>query len=208
MHEVGLRPVARLRVVGEVRLPQVQRRFERAGDELLLPRIVVPPHRVGLGGDDARQLIEELPHVRRQRRRQLLERALDVVAKRRAGERFEQRAAEVERAQLRHGQAGRQALERLAVHAPPRLAIVVALVVVEREARLFERLQVAADRARRDAQSDASSSIVTPAPRARSISRRIVHWRMTSALRGTREQQILELQEEGLQDCRRWKVAR
>src|SRR5436190_2239398 len=34
-------------------------------------------------------------------------------------------------------------------------------------------------------QSDASSSIVTPAPRARSISRRIVHCRMTSAFRGT-----------------------
>ena len=34
-------------------------------------------------------------------------------------------------------------------------------------------------------QSAARSSIVTPTPRARSISRRIVHWRMTSALRGT-----------------------
>src|SRR6185295_6632836 len=31
----------------------------------------------------------------------------------------------------------------------------------------------------------ARSSIVTPAPRAFSISRRIVHWRMTSAFRGT-----------------------
>src|SRR5947209_20283544 len=35
-------------------------------------------------------------------------------------------------------------------------------------------------------QSAARSSIVTPAPRARSISRRMVHCRMTSALRGTR----------------------
>ena len=34
-------------------------------------------------------------------------------------------------------------------------------------------------------QRDARSSIVTPTPRARSISRRIVHWRITSALRGT-----------------------
>src|SRR3954462_7377555 len=36
------------------------------------------------------------------------------------------------------------------------------------------------------AQIDASSSIVTPPPRARSISRRIVHCRMTSEFRGIR----------------------
>jgi hypothetical protein len=36
-------------------------------------------------------------------------------------------------------------------------------------------------------QSDARSSMVTPTPRARSTSRRIVHWRMTSAFRGTLE---------------------
>ena len=146
MHQVGLGPLAGLRMVGEVRLAQMQRRFERARDELLLTRVVVPPHRVGLRRDDARQLIEELPHVRRQHRGQLLERALDIVAKRRAGQRLEQRAAEVQRAQLRHRQAGRQPLERLTVDPPPRLAVVVRLVVEEREARLLERLQIAPDR--------------------------------------------------------------
>ena len=105
MNQIGLGPIARFRVVGEVRLAKLQRRFERAGDELLLPRVVVAPHRIRLGGNHPRQLIEELPHVRRQRRRELLERALDFVAKRRPRQRLEQRAAEVERAQLRDRQA-------------------------------------------------------------------------------------------------------
>ena len=82
---------------------------------------------------------------------ELLERALDVVAKRRARQRFEQRPAEVQRAQLGHRQPGRQALERLAVDAPARLAVVVRLVVEQRKARFLERLQVAADGPRRHA---------------------------------------------------------
>src|SRR5207248_11486623 len=48
------------------------------------------------------------------------------------------------------GEPGGEALERLAVHAPARLAVVARTVVVERETRLLERLEVAADRARRD----------------------------------------------------------
>ena len=47
-------------------------------------------------------------------------------------------------------QAGRQPLERLAVDAPARPAVVVRSVVEEREARLLERLQIAPDRAGRD----------------------------------------------------------
>ena len=101
------------------RLPLVERRLERAGDDLLLPggSSAAPAHRIRLGGDHARQLIEELPHVRRQRRAELFERALELVAERRAGERLEQRAAEVERAQLRQRQPGGEPLERLAVDA-------------------------------------------------------------------------------------------
>ena len=124
-----------------------------ARDDLLLPDRPVAPRRpaIRLGRDDARQLIEELPHVRRERRRQLLERALDIVAERRARERLEERAAEIERAQLGQREPGREPLERLAVDAPPRPPIVARSIVVEREARFLERLQVAADRARRDA---------------------------------------------------------
>ena len=150
MHQVDLRPIAGLRVIREPGLTQMQGGFEGPRDELLLTRVVAPPQRVGLGGNDARQLIEEVPHVRRQHRGQFLERALDVVAKRRARQRFEKGAAEVQRAQLRHGEAGRESLERLTVHAPARFSVVVGLVVVEREARFLERLQVAPDRPRGD----------------------------------------------------------
>src|SRR3954468_13432169 len=54
------------------------------------------------------------------------------------------------------------------------------------------------------AQSDASSSIVTPPPRARSISRTIVHCRMTSELRGTGTEycKLQDCRIAGLQDCR------
>ena len=100
MDEILLRAVARFRVIRELRLPEVQRRLERARDHLLPARVVVAARRIGLRRQHARQLIEELPHVRRQRRRQLLERALDVVAKQRARQRREERAAEVQRAEL------------------------------------------------------------------------------------------------------------
>src|SRR5207249_47373 len=124
--------------------------FERARDEPLPLRIVLSPRGVGLCCNYTRQLIEELPHVRRQRRRELLERALDVVSKRRAGERFEERAREIQGAQLRDREASRQSLERLTVHEPPRLPVVSLFVVEQGEAGLLECLQVTANRAGRD----------------------------------------------------------
>ena len=66
------------------------------------------------------------------------------------GERFEQRAAEIQRAQLGQRQARGQSLECLAVDHPARPAIVVRTIVVERKAGFFERLKIAADRPRRD----------------------------------------------------------
>src|SRR5262249_23739804 len=83
------------------------------------------------------------------RRRELLERAFDFAAERGARERLEERAAEIQRTQLRHRETGRQALEGLAVHAPPRFPVVVGPIVVERKAGFLERLQIAPDRARR-----------------------------------------------------------
>ena len=77
--------------------------------------------------------------------------ALDVIAEQRACERFHERAAEVQRAHFRERQARSEALERLTVDAPPRAAVVVGLVVIQREARFLERLQVAADCPRGDA---------------------------------------------------------
>ena len=140
MNEVRFRPVARLRVIDDRRLPQVQRRLERPRDDLLLQRSVLAlrpsPPRVRFGGDDARQLIEELAHVRRQRRGELFERALDLVAERRARQRFEQRAAEIQRAQLGQRQPGREPLERLAVDLPPRPPVVSRSIVVRAESPL------------------------------------------------------------------------
>ena len=154
MNDVGLRAVARLRIVDDGRLPQLQRRFERTSDdELAMGRVGVGrgARGIGLRREDTRKLVEKLPHVRRQDRGELLEGAFDVVSERRPRQRFEERAAEMERAQLRQRQAGGEALERLAVHVPPRPPVVVRSIVVEREAGFLERLQVAADGARGDA---------------------------------------------------------
>ena len=130
----------------------MQRRLERARDDLRLAGVVdAGPPRVRLRREDARKLIEKLPHVRREDRRQLLERALDVVSEGRAGQRFEERAAEIERAQLRQRQSCRQPFERLAVDAPARPPIVVRSIVVDGEARFLEGLEVAADGAGGDA---------------------------------------------------------
>ena len=69
----------------------MQGRFERPRNDLLLPPIVVgqAPQRIGLRGDDAWQLVKELPHVRRERRAELVEGAFEFVAERGAGKRLE-----------------------------------------------------------------------------------------------------------------------
>ena len=75
---------------------------------------------------------------------------LQLVAKWRAGQRFEQRPAEIQRAQLGQRQTRRQPLERLAIQRPPRLAVVSRAVVVDRKTGLLERLQIAPYGAGRD----------------------------------------------------------
>ena len=56
--------------------------------------------------DDQRQAVEKLAHAGRQRGRQLVERRRDVLLEGRGGEAFDQRAAEIQRAQLREREAG------------------------------------------------------------------------------------------------------
>ena len=105
---------------------------------------------LGLGLNRERQPVEELPHARRQRRRQLVERVAHVLLERRRRETLDQRAAEIERAQLGEVEAGLvEAPERALLERPVALAVVD--LVEERKSGFLERFEVAADRPRRDA---------------------------------------------------------
>ncbi len=77
---------------------------------------------------------------------ELLEGAPYFVSKRGASQRLDERAAEVQRAELRHGQAGGKSFEGLSVQDPPRSSVVARAIVEDREAGFLERLQIAADR--------------------------------------------------------------
>jgi hypothetical protein len=145
----------------------VQRRVEKLRDEAAMLRRSTRV--VGRGAsawfrlclNRQRQPVEKLPHARRQRAGQLVERPADVLLERRGGETFDQGAAEIERAQLREGEAGLvQATERAVLERPVTFAIVE--LIVEGKPRRLERLQVAPDRARGDA--SAAGQIVDRQP--------------------------------------------
>jgi hypothetical protein len=94
-----------------------------------------------------RQLIEELSHLRRQRTRQLLEGAADVGLERRRGETFDERAAEVQRAQLREREPGFiETAERAMLERPESFAVVH--LVIQREPGGLERFEIPANRPR------------------------------------------------------------
>src|SRR5947208_9957404 len=112
MHHVSFRSIARLRKVHDRSLPQIERRLERAGDDLLLLRRVAPARGVVLRGNHAGKLVEESPHMRSECCGEFLERALYLIAERRGRERFEKRPAEVQRTELREGQSGGESFER------------------------------------------------------------------------------------------------
>ena len=107
-----------------------------------------PGFRLGLHHE--RHAVEELLHPGCQRGRQLVEGAADVALKGRAGQALDERAREIERAQLREGEAGVvEPPEGLLLERPVLLAVV--RLVEEREAGRLQRLEIAPDRARRDA---------------------------------------------------------
>ena len=119
--------------------------FEQSGDHVV-GGYVMPLRASRVGGDHTRQSIQKLLHPRRERRLELVERALDVGQQVRSGEALDQRAAEVQGAQLGKRQAAaRQRPERLRLD-PPELGPIDRLVV-DREPRLLERGEVAPDRA-------------------------------------------------------------
>src|SRR5206468_2024056 len=82
---------------------------------------------------------------------ELLEGALEVVAKGRTRKRLEERAAEIKRAQFRQGQACGDRTKGLSVDDPARPPVVVRPIVEQRKPRFLERLQIAADGPRRHA---------------------------------------------------------
>ena len=101
--------------------------------------------------DGARQPVEELPHGGRQHGLEFVECARDVVSQRRPREAFDQRAAEVQRGQLRQRQAGAgQHAHRPRIHSPELGA--VDDLVVHGKSRHLKRLQIPTNRARADRQ--------------------------------------------------------
>ena len=132
--------------------------------------------------DDLRQRREELAHPRVERALDLRERRAQLVGQRPAGQAFDDRAAEVQRGDVGDRQPFLHGAKRDAVE-PPALGLVFFAFVVEREAGFLQRLQVAADRPRRDLHL--RRQLVNRDRRSRrcSISRRICHCRMTSAFR-------------------------
>ena len=148
--DVLLLAPALLRVVAHGDDAACHARFEQLRRRLVGLRVLALRLR-RLRRDDARQPVEELLHRRRERGLELVERALQIVEHRRAGEALEQRAAEIERAQLGERQpASGQRADGLGVHAPELRA--VDRLVEDGEAGRLQRGQVAADRARRDVQ--------------------------------------------------------
>ena len=179
VNDVVLLPSARHRVVVHGDHTLMEDGFEQAGDHVVGGR-VVPLRASRVGGDHTRQSIEELLHLRRERRPELVERALDVGQQVRSGEALDQRAAEVQGAQLGKGQAAaRQRPERLGLD-PPELGPIDRLVV-DREPRFLERGEITPDRAGTTPRSVASFAIVrsrTPATFCNNV-----HWRISSLFR-------------------------
>ena len=99
---------------------------------------------------DERQAIEKLPHAWRERRSKLVERATDVLLKRRGRQALDERAREVQRAQLGQREACLvEPLESAMFERPVFFSVVG--FVEQRKACRLQRLEVATDRSRRDA---------------------------------------------------------
>ena len=100
---------------------------------------------------DSRKSIEKLLHLRRQRRLELVERALHIRQQMRARETLDQRAAEIQRAELGEGEpAARQRTKGFRFDAPELRS--VDRVVVHGESGFLESREVATDRSCADAE--------------------------------------------------------
>ena len=103
-----------------------------------------------LGLNHERQPIEELPHAGRQRAGELVERARDILLKRRRRQTLDERATEIQRAQFGEREAGVvEPLEGALLEHP--VALAVDDLVVEWESCGLERFEIAPDGSSRDA---------------------------------------------------------
>ena len=140
---VGLRALAVERVVGDARLALVEDRVDQPRDDVLLLRVVLP--RVGPGREELLDPREERQALRGEGLADPAERRLQVLAEGRPAEEGQHVLAEVEGGELGQREALGELLPVALDEAPDLLA--VGAVVVDREAGLLQRLDVAADRA-------------------------------------------------------------
>ena len=140
---VGLRPPAVERVVGDPRLALVEDGVDEAGNDVLLPRVVLPG--VGARREEVLDAGEEGQALLGQRLPDLREGRLQVLPERGPAEEREHVPAEVEGGELGEAEALGELLPVPLDQAPDLLP--ARAVVVDREARLLQRLDVAADRA-------------------------------------------------------------
>src|SRR5687767_8885935 len=148
VNQVVFHARTRHRVVPHGRDTEVKGRFEQAGYDVGR-RGLSSGSRPRFGSKDRRQPIEELAHAGRQDPFETSERVSQVALKRGAGDRLEQIATEVKRAELGERKAGLEALEDVTVDPPVDATVFVALIV-EGEAGLLKCGKVAPDGACRD----------------------------------------------------------
>ena len=124
----------------------VQDGVEQPADRRALPPLVARPHRFALCLNHLGQAIEKLPRARPERRLELVKRAPHILHKRSRRKTFDERAAEVQRGQLGQRERGLvQAPKRSRLELPDLRAL--ARLVVEREPRILQRVEVSPDRA-------------------------------------------------------------
>src|SRR5262249_38021086 len=146
---------ARHRKILHRRAPLIERGVEEPTDAFALPFLLCVIRRLrargGVGGRGAlgleheRQAIEKLPHGWREDGGELVERRRDVLLKGGRREALDERAAEIERAQLRERETGGvQPPERLGFESP--VALAVDHFVEQRKPGRLQRFEIAADR--------------------------------------------------------------
>jgi hypothetical protein len=127
----------------------VKRCLEQLCNRVFRCPIAIARPRTRLCAQHLRQTVEKLTQPRRQQLFEPGERVIQVGLERRAGHRFEQVTAQIERAQFGHGEAGFESFQHLAIKAPVHVAVLVPFIE-QWEPRLLERGEITSNRPCRD----------------------------------------------------------